>query len=100
MNLDRWDPARDGPLSEKSLRSKLESRGYSVVRFVYPRGRRHRGPPRDHAQRGGGGGHGGCQPGCDKKMHPMIVRSGTPARFMPAVCGVSTHSLSRALSRD
>jgi quercetin dioxygenase-like cupin family protein len=36
MNLDRWDPARDGPLSEKSLRSKLESRGYSVVRFVYP----------------------------------------------------------------
>jgi quercetin dioxygenase-like cupin family protein len=40
MHVERWDPSRDGPLSEASLRRKLEDRGYRVVRYVYPPGTR------------------------------------------------------------
>jgi mannose-6-phosphate isomerase-like protein (cupin superfamily) len=36
--VERWDPDRDGPLSEKALRLKLERLGYSVARHVYPPG--------------------------------------------------------------
>lgn len=36
MNIERWNAERDGPLSEKSLREKLEQRGYRVTRYVYP----------------------------------------------------------------
>lgn len=35
---ERWDPERDGPLSEDALRRKLEGRGYRVTRYVYPPG--------------------------------------------------------------
>ncbi len=38
MNLMRWDPEADGPLSESALRRKLERLGYSVTRYVYPPG--------------------------------------------------------------
>jgi len=38
MEVERWDEARDGPLSEASLRRKLEARGYRVTRYVYPPG--------------------------------------------------------------
>ncbi len=38
MRIERWDPTRDGPLSEAALRRKLEGRGYRVSRYVYPPG--------------------------------------------------------------
>lgn len=38
MAAERWDPQRDGPLSEAALRAKLEARGYRVTRYVYPPG--------------------------------------------------------------
>lgn len=38
IELERWDEARDGPLTEEALREKLESSGYSVTRYVYPPG--------------------------------------------------------------
>ena len=36
--VERWDPAREGPLSEVALRRKLEARGYRVSRYEYPPG--------------------------------------------------------------
>jgi quercetin dioxygenase-like cupin family protein len=38
MGVERWNTEADGPLSEGALRSKLEARGYSVSRYVYPPG--------------------------------------------------------------
>lgn len=38
MSVEKWNPDQDGPLSEKSLRQKLEQRGYRVTRYVYPPG--------------------------------------------------------------
>jgi quercetin dioxygenase-like cupin family protein len=38
MEIARWNPPADGPLSEPSLRRKLESLGYSVQRYVDPPG--------------------------------------------------------------
>lgn len=38
MELEHWDPERDGPLSEAAMRRKLESRGYAVTKYVYPPG--------------------------------------------------------------
>jgi len=38
MHVERWEPARDGALSEATLRQKLEKLGYSVSRYVYPPG--------------------------------------------------------------
>jgi mannose-6-phosphate isomerase-like protein (cupin superfamily) len=38
MSVEKWDARKDGPLSEKSLRRKLEARGYQVSRYVYPPG--------------------------------------------------------------
>ncbi len=38
MKVERWDVKRDGPLSEKTMREKLEERGYHVSRYVYPPG--------------------------------------------------------------
>lgn len=40
MNPVRWDPTRDGPLSEAVLRRQLEAEGYRVARYVYPPGTR------------------------------------------------------------
>ena len=40
MNVGRWDPERDGPLSERALQGKLEALGYRVQRWVYPPGTR------------------------------------------------------------
>ncbi len=36
--VERWDPQRDGALSEDALRRKLKARGYRVSRYVYPPG--------------------------------------------------------------
>ena len=36
MNVEHWDTATEGPLSEEALRRKLEARGYAVSRYVYP----------------------------------------------------------------
>jgi quercetin dioxygenase-like cupin family protein len=38
MDIEHWDEASDGPLEEQSLRHKLEGRGYTVTRYVYPPG--------------------------------------------------------------
>lgn len=38
MQIERWDEARDGPLTEAALRRKLEALGYRVTRWVYPPG--------------------------------------------------------------
>ena len=38
VHVEKWDCKKDGPLSEKVLREKLEQRGYSVSRYVYPPG--------------------------------------------------------------
>jgi len=37
MPVERWNPD-DGPFTEAAFRAKLERRGYSVSRFVYPPG--------------------------------------------------------------
>ena len=38
MKVERWDPARDGSLTERAMREKLAARGYHVSRYVYPPG--------------------------------------------------------------
>jgi hypothetical protein len=38
MKVDRWDPVKDGPVSEAALQKKLENLGFSVTRYVYPVG--------------------------------------------------------------
>lgn len=38
MNVERWRPDIDGPLSEQAMRRKLEQRGYHVTRYTYPPG--------------------------------------------------------------
>jgi quercetin dioxygenase-like cupin family protein len=46
MNLERWDTARDGVLTEAALRAKLEAQGFAVTRYVYPPGTYF--PPHSH----------------------------------------------------
>ena len=36
--LDRWDSRRDGPVTETSLRRKVESYGYQVSIYIWPGG--------------------------------------------------------------
>jgi quercetin dioxygenase-like cupin family protein len=38
MQVEHWNSERDGPLTEAAMRRKLEDRGYSVSRYVYPPG--------------------------------------------------------------
>ncbi|MBM3461866.1 MAG: cupin domain-containing protein [Armatimonadetes bacterium] len=38
LELETWDEARHGPLSEAAFRRKLKAEGYSVSRYVYPPG--------------------------------------------------------------
>jgi quercetin dioxygenase-like cupin family protein len=38
MRIDRWDPRRDGPITEMSLRQKVESYGYQVSILTWPGG--------------------------------------------------------------
>lgn len=38
LPLERWDNNRDGLLSEKSLRKKIEAKGFSVSKYHYPPG--------------------------------------------------------------
>ena len=38
MQIEHWDPARDGELTEANMRRKLQARGYIVSRYVYPPG--------------------------------------------------------------
>lgn len=38
MRIERWDPRRDGALSQAALREKLESRGYVVSTRDWPAG--------------------------------------------------------------
>ena len=45
--VEHWDEARDGELDEANMRRKIEARGYSVSRYVYPPGTYF--PEHDHA---------------------------------------------------
>jgi quercetin dioxygenase-like cupin family protein len=47
MQVERWNPERDGPISEAAMRRKLEARGYAVSKYVYPPGTYF--PPHTHA---------------------------------------------------
>jgi quercetin dioxygenase-like cupin family protein len=38
MQVEHWDAAHDGKLSEANMRRKLEDRGYRVSKYVYPPG--------------------------------------------------------------
>ena len=38
MKVEHWNPKRDGPLDERTLRKKLEARGYDVHLYRYPPG--------------------------------------------------------------
>ncbi len=38
MRIERWEPKRDGPLSEHALRRKLRKLGYLATRYHYPPG--------------------------------------------------------------
>ena len=38
MRIDRWDPRRDGPVTEAALRQKVQSCGYEVSSFAWPAG--------------------------------------------------------------
>jgi len=38
MKVKRWNDKADEPLTESAMRNKLESRGYSVSRYIYPPG--------------------------------------------------------------
>ena len=38
MRIDRWDPRRDGPVTEAALRQKVSARGYEVSTFAWPAG--------------------------------------------------------------
>ena len=38
MRIERWNPRRDGPVTEAALRHKVESIGYQVSRFAWPAG--------------------------------------------------------------
>ncbi len=46
MQIEYWDPARDGELTEANMHRKLQARGYTVSRYVYPPGTRF--PEHDH----------------------------------------------------
>ena len=38
MRIDRWNPRRDGPVTESGLRQKVEACGYQVCSFAWPAG--------------------------------------------------------------
>ena len=38
LKLEHWDFSSDGELTESAMREKLEAKGYSVSRYVYPPG--------------------------------------------------------------
>jgi len=47
VQIESWNRLRDGPLNERSLRSRLEHRGFSCTTYVYPPGTCF--PVHDHA---------------------------------------------------
>lgn len=47
-DIERWDAARDGPLTEDALCSAIEARGFAVTRYVYPPGTFF--PPHSHGE--------------------------------------------------
>lgn len=38
MDLEHWNTVKDGALTETAMQRKLEARGYTVTRYVYPPG--------------------------------------------------------------
>ena len=47
IDIEHWNEASDGPLSEAGLQRRLEAQGYRVTRYVYPPGTYF--PPHSHA---------------------------------------------------
>jgi quercetin dioxygenase-like cupin family protein len=47
MRIERWDPRRDGPFSERALQQKLEARGFVVTLRTFPAGAVIAGQPQD-----------------------------------------------------
>jgi mannose-6-phosphate isomerase-like protein (cupin superfamily) len=45
MRIERWDPRRDGPFSERALQEKIEARGYLVTARTLPAGAAVAGQP-------------------------------------------------------
>lgn len=38
LRVEHWSAETDGELTESAMRDKLQARGYSVTRYVYPPG--------------------------------------------------------------
>jgi quercetin dioxygenase-like cupin family protein len=38
MRIERWDPRRDGPVTEAAVRQKVETIGYQVSSLAWPAG--------------------------------------------------------------
>ena len=38
LRIDRWDPSREGPVTEAALRRKVQSYGYEVCTLAWPAG--------------------------------------------------------------
>jgi quercetin dioxygenase-like cupin family protein len=38
LTIEHWDVENDGEISELAMRRKLERKGYSVTRYIYPPG--------------------------------------------------------------
>jgi quercetin dioxygenase-like cupin family protein len=38
LRIDRWDPSREGRVTEAALRQKVQSCGYDVSTFAWPAG--------------------------------------------------------------
>ena len=38
MRIDRWDPRKDGPVTETALRMKVQANGYEVSTLAWPAG--------------------------------------------------------------
>jgi len=38
LTIEHWNVEHDGEISEMAMRQKLENRGYTVTRYVYPPG--------------------------------------------------------------
>ena len=38
INIERWDPARDGDLTESNMKRKLEKQGYNYIKYTFSPG--------------------------------------------------------------
>ena len=38
INIEKWDPARDGELTESNMKRKLENQGYNCIQYTFSPG--------------------------------------------------------------